>query len=377
MGNQLENTLDKSRDRIDLIDSKIIDLLTERQAEVEKVIEYKKLKNMPVRHPAREEDMISRRRLMAKGKGLDPDYVEELFRSLLRQSRVEQTESKSEKGVKPDATVLIVGGKGGMGRYFAQWFYKSGYNTRVLGRNDWDKVEVLCKGIDLAIVSVPIESTLSVIERLTPYIPENAVLSDLTSIKKEPVNTMMKLHKGPVLGIHPLFGPSTSSMDKQIIVVTPGRDEVACKWVIDQMSEWGAITVRSSGDEHDRIMAVVQALRHFATFTFGRFLYKKNVDLFRSLEFSSLIYRLELGMVGRLFAQAPDLYSGIIFASDERRSMLKEYIYSITELISMVESSDREEFEKEFKEIAAWFGPFSEQALRESSFLIDKLIERF
>jgi chorismate mutase/prephenate dehydrogenase len=43
----------------------------------------------------------------------------------------------------------------------------------------------------------------------------------------------------------------------------------------------------------------------------------------------------------------------------------------------MVESSDREEFEKEFKEIAAWFGPFSEQALRESSFLIDKLIERF
>jgi chorismate mutase/prephenate dehydrogenase len=377
MGNQLENTLDKSRDRIDLIDSKIIDLLTERQAEVEKVIEYKKLKNMPVRHPAREEDMISRRRLMAKGKGLDPDYVEELFRSLLRQSRVEQTESKSEKGVKPDATVLIVGGKGGMGRYFAQWFYKSGYNTRVLGRNDWDKIEVLCKGIDLAIVSVPIESTLSVIERLTPYIPENAVLSDLTSIKKEPVNAMMKLHKGPVLGIHPLFGPSTSSMDKQIIVVTPGRDEVACKWVIDQMLEWGAITVRSSGEEHDRIMAVVQALRHFATFTFGRFLYKKNVDLFRSLEFSSPIYRLELGMVGRLFAQAPDLYSGIIFASDERRSMLKEYIYSITELISMVESSDREEFEKEFKEIAAWFGPFSEQALRESSFLIDKLIERF
>ncbi|NLD35592.1 MAG: bifunctional chorismate mutase/prephenate dehydrogenase [Desulfatiglans sp.] len=377
MDNQTNNELEKSRDRIDQIDLKIIDLLAERQAEVEKVIEIKKKSNLPVRHPAREEDMISSRRALAKEKGLDPDYVEELFRSLLRQSRVEQTESKSEKGVKPDATVLIVGGKGGMGRYFAQWFNKSGYITRVLGRNDWDKVESLCDRVDLAIVSVPIEITLSVIEKLTPYLPSNAVLADLTSIKKEPVSAMMSTHKGPVLGIHPLFGPSTFSMDKQIIVVTPGRYEGSCKWVIDQMSEWGAITVRSSGEEHDRIMAVVQALRHFATFTFGRFLFRENVDLFRSLEFSSPIYRLELGMVGRLFAQAPDLYSGIIFASDERRSLLKEFITSITELTSMVEKSDKEEFETEFKEIATWFGPFSGQALRESSFLIDKLIERF
>jgi chorismate mutase / prephenate dehydrogenase len=377
MDNQITNELEKSRNRIDQIDSKIIDLLTERQAEVEKVLAYKKLKNMPVRHPAREEDMISTRRLAAKEKGLDPYYVEELFRSLLRQSRVEQTESKSEKGVRPYATVLIVGGKGGMGGYFAQWFKRSGYYTRVLGRNDWDNVEALCKGIDLAIVSVPIESTLSVIERLAPYLPKNAVLADLTSIKKMPVTAMVNSHSGPVLGIHPLFGPSTSSMDKQIIVVTPGRDDESCKWVIDQMSEWGAIIVRSSEEEHDRIMAVVQALRHFATFTFGRFLFRENVDLFRSLEFSSPIYRLELGMVGRLFAQAPDLYSGIIFASEERCTLLKEFIASFNELTTMVDQKNKEEFERQFKEIATWFGPFSEQALRESSFLIDKLIERF
>jgi len=31
----------------------------------------------------------------------------------------------------------------------------------------------------------------------------------------------------------------------------------------------------------------------------------------------------------------------------------------------------------EFKNIAEWFGPFSEQAMRESTYLIDRLIERF
>jgi chorismate mutase / prephenate dehydrogenase len=39
--------------------------------------------------------------------------------------------------------------------------------------------------------------------------------------------------------------------------------------------------------------------------------------------------------------------------------------------------SRKEKFISEFKTIAQWFGPFGEQAMRESSFLIDKLIERF
>jgi chorismate mutase/prephenate dehydrogenase len=43
----------------------------------------------------------------------------------------------------------------------------------------------------------------------------------------------------------------------------------------------------------------------------------------------------------------------------------------------MLETGDKAVFEAEFKKVASWFGPFGEQAIRESSFLIDKLIERF
>ncbi len=43
----------------------------------------------------------------------------------------------------------------------------------------------------------------------------------------------------------------------------------------------------------------------------------------------------------------------------------------------MLEKGDKELFRREFQKIADWFGPFSEQAMRESTFLIDKLIERF
>jgi chorismate mutase/prephenate dehydrogenase len=124
-------------------------------------------------------------------------------------------------------------------------------------------------------------------------------------------------------------------------------------------------------------MGIVQALRHFATFTFGQFLKRRRISLSRTLEFSSPIYRLELGMVGRLFAQDPSLYSEIIFASGKRRELLKDYLASVTENLEMLEKGDKDLFQREFQKIAEWFGPFSGQAMRESTFLIDKLIERF
>jgi chorismate mutase/prephenate dehydrogenase len=124
-------------------------------------------------------------------------------------------------------------------------------------------------------------------------------------------------------------------------------------------------------------MEIVQALRHFATFCFGRFLFEKQVKIQRTLEFSSPIYRLELGMVGRLFAQDAGLYAQIVFATKERRDLLKQFVSSLTQHIEMLENKDITAFTRQFNEIAEWFGPFSDQALRESTFLIDRLIERF
>ena len=188
---------------------------------------------------------------------------------------------------------------------------------------------------------------------------------------------MLKAHQGPVVGFHPLFGPSTSTLDKQIIVVTPGRNPDACQWLLDQLSAWGSIILNSTAKEHDEVMGIVQTLRHFATFAFGQFLHRKQINLQRTLEFSSPIYRLELGMVGRLFAQDPSLYAEIIFASPDRRRLLKEYLGSIQDNLEMIEKGEKERFQSEFKNIAEWFGTFGEQAMRESSYLIDKLIERF
>jgi len=370
-------TIETLRSKIDEIDLGIIKLLADRQSQLKDMVALKSAHSLPVHHPAREENMISERRALGIKMGLDPDYLEELFRGIMRRSRVGQTETISRTGVRTGANILVVGGTRGMGRYFHDWFSRSGYGARSMGSKDWDSIASLCRDIELAIISVPIDSTESVIKMIAPYLPSQCILADLTSLKERPMKVMLDAHKGPVVGLHPLFGPTTSSMDKQIIAATPDRNAQACKWLIDQLSAWGAVVVQAEPKEHDDAMAIVQALRHFATFIFGRFLFRRKVDLFRTLEFSSPIYRLELGMVGRLFAQDPALYSEIIFASPERRALIKDYIASMTESLDMVEQGNKEEFNGQFRKIAEWFGPFSEQALRESTFLIEKLIERF
>ncbi len=365
------------RKKIDQIDAQILSLLEKRQTQVEKVVTLKKKHHIPVYHPAREEDLISRLRSQAKKANLDPNFMEDIYRVILRQSRDRQAGQMKYKCVLTQGTVLIIGGDGQMGQFFVSLFLKSGFEIRVLGENDWDNAAHLCTGIDLCLVSVPIDKTPEVINKIAVHLSPKTVLADLTSIKAAPLETMLKAHCGPVLGLHPIFGPTTGSLDKQIIVICPGRDIEGCQWLLDQLALWDAVIVEASAREHDEIMEIVQALRHFATFCFGRFLYEKQIKLERTLEFSSPIYRLELGMVGRLFAQDAHLYSEIIFASPDRRNLLKDYISSMAAHLDMLESNDKRQFNENFKEIAAWFGPFSEQAMRESTFLINKLIERF
>jgi chorismate mutase/prephenate dehydrogenase len=369
--------LERLRQEIDQTDRQLVALLAQRRGLVMEVAEVKKERGLPTHHPAREEDLISSRRAQAQEAGLDPDYIEDLFRTVMRNSRVGQLDTLGRRSVRPGARVLIVGGRGSMGRLFARCFTQSDYLVRILDVEDWPQVAELASGIDLALLAVPIQVSPSVALQLGPHLPPNCVLCDITSLKKEPLEAMLRAHAGPVTGLHPLFGPGTVSMDKQIVVVSPGRDGAACQWLLDQLAVWGNVLVEAEAGEHDRTMGIVQALRHFATFAFGEYLCGRQVPISRTLEVSSPIYRLELGMVGRLFAQDPALYAEIIFATPERRVLLRDFIESLNRHLEMVDRGDKQAFINQFQKVAAWFGPFSEQAMRESNFLIEKLVHRF
>ena len=83
----INDKLDILRENIDQVDSEIVSMIAKRQKIVGEVIALKKAHDIPVYHPAREEDLISERRRQGRKAGLSPDFLEEVFRSIIRQSR--------------------------------------------------------------------------------------------------------------------------------------------------------------------------------------------------------------------------------------------------------------------------------------------------
>ncbi len=115
---------------------------------------------------------------------------------------------------------------------------------------------------------------------------------------------------------------------------------------------------------------LIQALRHFTSFAYGYHLSKVKPNIAQLLKLSSPIYRLEIAMVGRLFAQDPNLYGDIIFSSSENIDMIKRFHNRLGEAVKMLEEGDKATFIKEFNVVTEWFGEYSNQFMAESQRLL-------
>ncbi|HUK92433.1 MAG TPA: prephenate dehydrogenase/arogenate dehydrogenase family protein, partial [Methanomicrobiales archaeon] len=157
----------------------------------------------------------------------------------------------------------IVGGTGKMGRLFSAVLERHGFEVRVSGRSTPLTNRRLAEESDLVMVSVPIRSTVDVIREIAPLLGEDQLLCDLTSLKAEPVKAMLA-SKAQVLGMHPLFGPTISSLRNQTVILTPARcGTLFCSRLPVILREEGANIVVMDPDAHDRLMAVIQGLTHF------------------------------------------------------------------------------------------------------------------
>jgi len=269
--------------------------------------------------------------------------------------------------------ITIVGGEGAMGRFFGARMRAQGHQVRSLDRGDWDRAPELLGDADLALLCAPIDAMGGVMGRAAGHLRAGALLADVCSLKAEPVRAMLEAHAGPVIGLHPMFGPGVGSMLSQRVVVCPGRNGGAARWLLEALEADGALLTEATPEEHDRMMLVVQAMRHFATIVFGRFLAEEGVDAARSLDFASPVYRLELGMVERLFAQDAALYADIILADEERRAAAGRLAEAARETAALVGEADRAGLIALFRSIGERLRGEPERALIESAGAIDAL----
>lgn len=374
---QDESKLGPQRKRIDEIDHQLLDLLAERNDIVHEVIEKKIQNQLPIFAPRREDEKTDKFRRMAEERDLDPDWAEDFLRMIMAASRASQSTSQFPRATEEPKHILIVGARGGMGRLYTRIMEQTGHIVHQIDKDNWYELEAMAPKLDLAIVSVPINATIDVINRLAPKLKQETILADFTSNKADPLEAMKAAHDGPVLGLHPMHGPDVHNLSKQLMVACAERTPEASEWVLEQSRLWGMRVIEADPKKHDHVMHMVQGLRHFVALLHGSFMQTYDLDPRDILEYSSPIYRGELMMTGRIFAQSAELYADIVFANEERRQLLLNFIEHNERLAEMVKKDDKEGFIKEFEAVTDFFGSFAYQALEESGYLIDRLTDRF
>lgn len=373
MNEKTTEELEKLRGHIDNVDQQLLHLLRKRLDLVGQVGAVKHAAGVPIYAPEREASMLAKRREEAASMNVSPQLIEDILRRLMRESYLNEKDV-GFKQVKTDlGHVVIVGGEGKLGGLFSQMLRLSGYQVKSLDKDDWQRAEAIFDGAGLVIVTVPISITCELIASKLGQLPESCILADLTSIKAKPLDIMLTTHRGPVVGLHPMFGPDVGSLAKQVVVVCHGRDQAQYEWLMEQIKIWGARLVEADAHKHDKAMQLVQAMRHFSSFVYGLNLYREAADIDNLLQFSSPIYRLELAMVGRLFAQSPELYADIIYAQRESLTAIGDYLENYTQALELLKSGNRQGFIQQFKEVANWFGDFAPQFQRESRAMLQSV----
>lgn len=251
-----------------------------------------------------------------------------------------------------EVVIGIIGGTGGMGRWFADLLISEGFAVHVCGRKTTLGVYDLAKLCNVIVVSVPISATAEMIRQVGPMLDESKLLMDLTSLKKEPVELMLANTKAEVIGCHPLFGPSLPDAAGQNFVLCPARGSRWLPWLKSILDKNGLNVLTITPDEHDRMMAIVQVLNHLNTMTLGLALSQMKIPLEEINKYSTPIFQTKIEIVKKIFTDNPALYTDIITQNPGTGEILDLYEKALTDIRALVQSSDGTKL-KEAIELAA------------------------
>ncbi len=370
-------TLPALRATIDALDREMLQIMARRMALVADVAAYKREHGIRIRDPQREHDVIADRRDRARELGLPVGEIESIFRVLLRSSRDLQAALGAEVPLdSAPRTIALIGGHGQMGALLARLFGEMGHIVLIVDRDTALTATSAAAQADVVVISVPIDNTDRIIREVGPHLRADALLMDITSIKDGPVATMLASTRASVVGTHPMFGPGVSSLQGQRVVVCRARGDVWADWVVNTFSARGLSVTEATPMQHDRAMSVVQVLTHFQTQVLGLTLAKLGVPLDETLRFTSPAYLLELYVAARHFAQDPLLYGPIEMRNPGTPAVTRAFRDAADELGAVLANGDQAAFTALFENVRAFLGAFADEAVEQSGFLIDRIVER-
>lgn len=256
-------------------------------------------------------------------------------------------------------TVGIIGAQGKFGKFLFRLF--KDFGCEVIGSDLKDghpshyRNRDVVEQSNIVVFSVPPRRTVEVIDSMTMYSRSDQLWMDVTSVKVDPVSAMLK-SSAEVVGLHPMCAPSVNSLKGQTVVVCPVRINDWQPWFGRFMDWTGAKIKICTPIDHDRNMAIVQGMVHAAQLIMAATIKSLGQDVAESLEFTSPVYRVALGLMGRILKQDADLYADIQMLNPYVPEILREVASQFERLQVMVATKDTEAFSEWFSNSKDHFG---------------------
>src|SRR3989475_7632311 len=215
------------RDRIDELAQAIIRLLKNRYESDRPLGRMKQQRHLDYRDREREKIILRKIEREATSLDLDPKLLRPIFDQIFTFSVQAQRDQPEKSAKRLDQTkILIVGGTGGMGRFFARFASLQGAKVKLAGReinntrSAAKEIEVEPGTIldaassDIVILAVPMEETVRVATETASLMTSGSLLTDLSSVKTGVSDRVAEnTPKGiEYVSLHPLFGPSTDHL---------------------------------------------------------------------------------------------------------------------------------------------------------------------
>lgn len=226
----------------------------------------------------------------------------------------------------------IIGGAGMMGSHMAELCRKlfdvsiydiDGEKAATVSKEVRCRVspapEKLIRESDLTIFSVPTSVVEQEMSRLIPLAKGGSCITDVTSVKKRPVETMAESAPDRVdyFGMHPNYR-ATVSPHNQTVVICPGRPEEGCRYqemIEKTFRKKGAKITYMDPEEADFYSDINQALVHDSYLSFmGVLLHlmeSGQLDMKKLFATATPNSKRFMENAGRMLGGKPHVYAGI------------------------------------------------------------------
>jgi len=309
-------SLEKYRAQLSALDVDLVALIARRQRVIADIGRHKRSNGQATRDYAREKVVLGQARDRAVAEGIDPDVVEDVISVLIRASLTNQERDRvAAEGTGEGRTVLVIGGSGKMGDWFASFFRSQGFVTDIadpqveVGPGQFAGWQDTDLDYDIIVVATPLAISASILSALAERKPAGLIF-DIGSLKTPLRDGLADLVDAGcnVTSLHPMFGSNAKLLSGRHLIfvdvgvpqATAAAKELFAATMVEQLD--------MALDDHDRLIAYVLGLSHALNIAFVTALAESGETAPQLAKSSSTTFDAQLLVAQAVMDDNPRLY---------------------------------------------------------------------